>query len=178
MWLGVNLFSAAAYHVYVKGMINRLAPSPTDMARAASPPPPSAPPPRQPADHSPPSQVLWNNLLSVPALAILGAILDRPGDLPRALSDLDGLGWLWVSSSMVVASAIAFTGFGMQKVPAPPLHHHHSTECAHACRRGLIRASSKYGRCSLRRRPPWSTTRTRLPHSSSPSPSSKTPSIG
>ncbi len=89
------------------------------------PPPPSAPPPRQPSDHSPPSQVLWNNLLSVPALAILGAILDRPGDLPRALSDLDGLGWLWVSSSMVVASAIAFTGFGMQKVPTPippPLH--------------------------------------------------------
>jgi drug/metabolite transporter (DMT)-like permease len=89
LWLSVNLAAAAAYHVYVKGVINHLAPSPTDM-------------------------VLWNNTLSIPPLVLLAAALDRVGELPRAFGQLDTLGWLWVTASMLVASAIAFTGFGMQ----------------------------------------------------------------
>ena len=91
IWLGVNLLAAAAYHVYVKKVINDLNMSTMDM-------------------------VLYNNAMSIPLLIAAGVIADNTRDLPYGFTSMDGLAWLWVSLSLITASFISFTGFGMQAV--------------------------------------------------------------
>jgi drug/metabolite transporter (DMT)-like permease len=91
IWLGVNLLAAAAYHVYVKKVINELKLSTMDM-------------------------VLYNNLMSIPLLIAIGIVADDTRHLARGFETMDGLAWLWVSLSLVCAGFISFTGFGMQAI--------------------------------------------------------------
>jgi GDP-mannose transporter len=89
VWLGVNLIAAALYHVYVKFIIGELKLSTMDM-------------------------VLYNNAMSIPILFLVGLVLDHAGDLPEGFAKMDGLAWLWVILSLIVAGAISFSGFGLQ----------------------------------------------------------------
>ena len=89
MWLGINLIAAAAYHVYVKKVINDLNLSTMDM-------------------------VLYNNLMSIPLLVAIGIVADDTRHLARGFTSMDGLAWLWVVLSLICAGFISFTGFGMQ----------------------------------------------------------------
>lgn len=93
-WMAVNLVTAAAYHVYVKSVINQLQPSTMDL-------------------------VLWNNLLSLPILLILGLLLDSPTSALYDIIHIGPSGWAVVSASFLVAGCIAFSGFLLQSNVSP-----------------------------------------------------------
>ena len=96
----LNLLCAASYAVYVKFVINTIKPSTMDL-------------------------VLYNNLMSLPLLLLfiwvdflnakdgcssVGSCFET---IFSDFTDMTGVEWTWVLSSMVVAGTISFAGFGL-----------------------------------------------------------------
>ena len=95
VWMLINLVSAAAYHVYVKATINLLEPTTIDL-------------------------VLWNNLLSLPLLAVLGLLLDDPiATVDTVVNHVSTSGWAALGASVLFAGQIGFAGFMLQALVSP-----------------------------------------------------------
>lgn len=88
IWAVGNLLSASLYAVYVKFVINTIKPSTMDL-------------------------VLYNNLMSLFLLLPFLFIMDNVTTIGADIAAVDGIGWMWIILSLVVAGTISFAGFGL-----------------------------------------------------------------